>query len=364
MAVAPIHIDIFQGQSHYDAQLEAGQNDHLRRDRGQSAAGRLVMILKGKKILITGGAGFIGSALAERLVDDNEIVIYDNLSRDSLSGKAICSHPNLRLIQGDILDAPALAAAMAGCTHVVHCAAIAGIDTVSTQPVRTMTVNLIGSSNVLEAAAALGNMERVLCFSTSEVFGRQAFRCKETDSAVIGAMGEPRWTYAVSKLAEEHFASAYFMERGLPTVVLRPFNVYGPGQVGEGAIRNFILGALAGEEIRIFGDGSQIRSWCFVDDMIEATYRALVDPAAIGGSFNVGNPAASVTIHHLAHMIVELSNSVSSIRHAKAHQVDVDLRIPDVALLRDALGFEARVSLRDGLLRTIEYYRAQSDASP
>ncbi|TAN76286.1 MAG: NAD-dependent epimerase/dehydratase family protein [Magnetospirillum sp.] len=321
------------------------------------------MTLKDRKILITGGAGFIGSTLAERLIPDNEVVIYDNLSRNSLAAKAVRSHPNLRLIEGDVLDSLRLAEAMEGCSHVVHCAAIAGINTVSSRPVKTMEVNLLGSSNVLAIANAQGGIERVLCLSTSEVFGRQAFRCKETDSCVIGAMGEPRWTYAVAKLAEEHLASAYFLEFGLPIVVLRPFNVYGPGQVGEGAIRNFILGALANEELRIFGDGSQIRSWCFIDDMIEAIYRALVAPAAIGRSFNVGNPVASITIHQLAHMIVDLVGSSSTIRNIDAPQVDVDLRIPDVGLMRDTMGFEARIGLRDGILRTAAYYRAQANAS-
>ena len=146
-----------------------------------------------------------------------------------------------------------------GHTHVVHCAAIAGIDTVSTKPVTTMRVNMIGSANVLAAAHLAGGCERVVCFSTSEIFGRRAFRVTESDEANIGAVGEPRWTYAVSKLAEEHLALAYYIEHQLPVTVVRPFNVYGPGQVGEGAMRIFIERALAGQPIVVHGDGSQIR---------------------------------------------------------------------------------------------------------
>src|ERR1044071_6090553 len=125
---------------------------------------------------------------------------------------------------------------MAGADVVVHCAAIAGIDTVIQSPVTTMRVNMIGSANVLEAASKLNHCERVVCFSTSEGFGQHAFRSSETDAAVTGKVGEARWTYAVSKLAIEHMAIAYYHERALPTTVVRPFNVYGPGQVGEGAL--------------------------------------------------------------------------------------------------------------------------------
>src|SRR5206468_4233447 len=153
-----------------------------------------------------GGAGFIGSTLAGRLVDHNRVTIYDNFARDALTATGLASHPNVTVVRGDILDLKHVAEAMRGHSHVVHCAAIAGIDTVIRSPVTTMRVNMIGSANVLEAASRLSRCDRVVCFSTSEVFGQQAFRSAETDSAVMGRVGEARWTYAVSKLAEEHLA--------------------------------------------------------------------------------------------------------------------------------------------------------------
>ena len=235
-------------------------------------------MIENKTIFITGGAGFIGSTLAERLVEKNRLVLFDNLSRNSLKDKAFRNHPNLRLIEGDILDKGALDAAMVGANLIVHCAAIAGIDTVIKSPVRTMRVNMIGSANVLEAAASIKGIERVLCFSTSEVFGQRGFRSSETDDTVMGGVGEARWTYAVSKLAEEHLAIAYHKEFGLPTVVVRPFNVYGPGQVGEGALRNFVQRAIRNEPIEIHGDGTQIRAWCYVDDMVRGVELGLEHP--------------------------------------------------------------------------------------
>ena len=228
------------------------------------------MALTGKRILITGGAGFIGTTLARTLVDANEILAYDNLHRDALGGTDLADHPNFTFQQGDVLDADALRTAAAGVTHIVHCAGIAGVDTVLQSPVRTMRVNMIGTFNALEAALATQDtLERLVDFSTSEVFGTQAFRVAETSVTVTGSVGEARWTYAVSKLAGEHMAHAYHAELGVPTTTVRPFNVYGPGQIGGGAIRAFIEAALAGRDLTIHGDGSQIRAWTYVDDMVE-----------------------------------------------------------------------------------------------
>ena len=316
-------------------------------------------MLEGKKVFITGGAGFIGSTLAGRLVERNRIVIFDNLTRDSLKDKPIRNHPNLELIKGDILDFDSLQRAMAGADIVVHCAAIAGIDTVIKKPVTTMRVNMMGSANVLEAAAQLPRVDRVVCFSTSEVFGQHAFRSTETDSTVMGQVGEARWTYAVSKLAEEHLAIAYFQEKALPTTVVRPFNVYGPGQVGEGALRTFIQRAIRNEPIEIHGDGTQIRAWCYVDDMVDAVMLAMEHPKAVGESFNIGNQRAVTTIYGLVSAVVRVLDSKSPITFARKDYVDVELRVPSVIKARQLLGFDARVDLDEGIARTAEFYRGQ-----
>ena len=316
-------------------------------------------MISDKTIFITGGAGFIGSTLVGRLIDHNRIVVYDNLARDSLKDKPFRSHENLQLIEGDVLDLERLSQSMRGADIIVHCAAIAGVDTVIKSPVTTMRVNMVGSANVLEAAARLERLDRVVCFSTSEVFGRQAFRSSETDNTVMGQVGEARWVYAVSKLAEEHLAMAYHRERQLPVTVVRPFNVYGPGQVGDGALRTFVLRAIRNQPIEIHGDGTQIRAWCYVDDMVDGVLLAIAHPNAVGESFNIGNQKAVVTIYGLANTVVRVLASESSISFARKDYADVELRIPSVIKARELLGFEAKIDLDEGIRRSAEFYRSQ-----
>jgi nucleoside-diphosphate-sugar epimerase len=318
-------------------------------------------LLSEKRIFITGGAGFIGTTLARRLVDANEILALDNLHRDALSGTELAEHPNFRFHQADVLDADAVSELASGATHIVHCAAIAGVDTVLESPVRTMRVNLIGTYNALEAAVATQDtLERFLDFSTSEVFGTHAFRVSEGQVSTIGSVGEARWTYAVSKLAGEHMAHAYHDELRLPTVTVHPFNVYGPGQIGGGAIRAFIEAALAERELVIHGDGSQIRAWCYVDDMVDACLLCLERPEAVGQTFNVGNPRSTVTIWDLAQRIKRLTGCPGEIVFQPLHYADVELRIPNVEKARELLGFEPRVELDDGLAQTIAWYRQRA----
>jgi UDP-glucose 4-epimerase len=316
--------------------------------------------LTGRRVFITGGAGFIGTTLARRLVDANVVVALDNLHRDALSGTELATHPNFTFVQGDVLDAELVRDVAAGATHVVHCAAIAGVDTVLESPVRTMRVNLIGTYNVLEAAVATQpTLERLLDFSTSEVFGTHAFHVTEGQVSTIGSVGEARWTYAVSKLAGEHMAHAYHDELRLPTVTVHPFNVYGPGQIGGGAIRAFIEAALAGRDLVIHGDGSQIRAWCYVDDMVDAALACLEHREAVGQTFNVGNTRSTVTIWDLAQRIKRLTACPGEIVFQPLHYADVELRIPNVEKIRELLGWEAEVDLDDGLARTIAWYRSR-----
>jgi UDP-glucose 4-epimerase len=314
--------------------------------------------------VITGGAGFIGTTLARRLVDENQIVALDNLHRDTLGGTPLAEHPNFTFVQADVLDLERLTDLLRGATHVVHCAGIAGVDTVLESPVRTMRVNVVGTYNVLEAALATrGSLERLVDFSTSEVFGQHAFNVQEAHVTTIGSVGEARWTYAVSKLAGEHMAHAYHSELKLPTTSVRPFNVFGPGQIGGGAIRAFIEAALAGHDLTIHGDGSQIRAWCYVDDMVDGALLALEHSNAVGESFNIGNARSAVTIHDLAQRIKRLTGCPGEIVFQPLHYIDVELRIPNIEKARTLLGFEAKVDLDEGLERTIAWYRAKLGAT-
>lgn len=307
---------------------------------------------KSKTYFITGGAGFIANTLIQRYVTDSRIVVYDNFHRDTLTGSAFHGHPNLEVIRGDVLDLPLLTESMRGADVVIHAAGIAGIDTVIKNPVRTMQVNMIGTANALEAAHRNGIRNRFVDFSTSEVFGSMAFRSSEDDQTVSGSAGEARWTYAVSKLAGEHLAHAYFKQHGLPVVTVRPFNVYGPGQTGEGAIRIFIKRALKNETLRIDGDGNQIRAWCYVDDFVDCLTRCIENPAAVGESFNIGNARAVITILGLAQTVCRVLGSKSDIAFDPPLSADIAIRIPSVEKATKVLGFKAAVNLDEGIRRT------------
>jgi nucleoside-diphosphate-sugar epimerase len=231
-------------------------------------------------------------------------------------------------------------------------------------PVRTMRVNVIGTYNVLEAALATAStVERFIDFSTSEVFGTHAFRVQEGQVSTIGSVGEARWTYAVSKLAGEHMAHAYHDELALPTVTVHPFNVFGPGQIGGGAIRAFIETALRGNELVIHGDGSQIRAWCYVTDMVSGVLACLERPEAVGQAFNIGNPRSAVTIYDLAQRIKRLMRYDGETVFQPLHYADVELRIPNVEKARELLGWEPQVELDDGLAKTIAWYRERLPVS-
>jgi len=320
--------------------------------------------LENKQIFITGGAGFIANRLIAELVESNQIIVYDNYTRNTLKSSPYAGHPNIREIEGDVLDAEHLQRSMAGSHVVVHAAAIAGIDATVRNPVTTMRVNMLGTANALEAALHVGGVERFVEFSTSEVFGSHAFKVDESTQTVTGAVGEARWTYAVSKLAGEHLAHAYYKQYGLPTVTVRPFNVYGPGQTGEGAMSIFIRKALAGEDLYIFGDGSQIRAWCYVDDMVGGVMRCLTHPCAVGESFNIGNARAVTTVFGLAEAVLRVSKSDSKIVFREALSADIELRIPRVDKASELIGFQAQVDLDEGLAATIDWIRTHQQDLP
>jgi UDP-glucose 4-epimerase len=316
-------------------------------------------MISNSKIFISGGAGFIGSTLAGLLHEHNEIVIFDNFKRNSIKDQIFQNHKNITIVEGNILDINALGKAIQNADYIIHAAAIAGIDTVIQKPTETLRVNMIGTANILEAAKNISGLKRFLDFSTSEVFGTQAFNSKESDKSEIGSAKEARWGYAMSKLAGEHLTQAYFKEYNLKTVTVRPFNIYGPGQVGESAMLKFINQAIRDEDIFIYGDGTQIRAWCYIGDFIDGIMRCLENPAAIGDSFNIGNARAVVTIFGLAQTICNILNSKSKIVFKPALSADVELRIPSVKKAEDVLGFKATVNLEEGINRTAEWYKKQ-----
>lgn len=317
-------------------------------------------MIRDATLLLTGGAGFIGTALTRVLAEHNRVRVFDSLRRNALAEAGLDRHPNVELIVGDVREFDALRRATEGADYVIHMASIAGVDTVLKNPVLTMEVSLNGTMNALRAAREAGTVKRFVDFSTSEVFGSYAFRVREADVTSLGAVGEARWTYAVSKLATEHLAHNYWKQFGLPTCSIRPFNIYGPGQVGEGAIHAFVVRALRNEAIQIHNEGDQIRAWCYIDDIVESILMTLEREEAVGQAFNIGNPRSTITIYQLAQMIIRISGATSPIEFVRWDFPDVELRVPDVRKAERLLGYRARIDLEEGIRRTLDWYRAKA----
>lgn len=313
--------------------------------------------VKNSKIFITGGAGFIANRLATELVEDNEIVLFDNLHNNALQNSNIKNHKNVRLIKGDVRDIDALrAAADKDVTHFIHCAAIAGVDTVMADPMRVMTVNIKGTFNAVEVAEKLPQLVKFVDFSTSEVFGSHAYNVDEFTINPTVTVGEARWTYAISKLAGEFIVHSSHLQNKLPSVTVRPFNIYGPNQVGVGAIHNFVKCAISNIPLTVHDDGAQIRSWCYIDDFAHGVLLAM-SHSENGKSYNIGNPRSTLTVYNLAREIIMAAKSTSTIQFKKMNHTDVALRIPNIDSARNKLSFEPTVELDEGLRRTLEYYR-------
>jgi len=319
--------------------------------------------IKNKRILLTGGAGFIGSTLAERLIGNNEILIYDNFSRDSLKYKKLKTG-DLKIICDDVLNFDSLRKACEDFKPeiVIHLAAIAGIDTVIIDPVKTLDVNINGTLNLLRALKKYsGKLERFLDFSTSEVLGAYAYKSNEKSQTNFAPVGEGRWTYSISKVTGEHLVHSFYKQHGYPCVTIRPFNIYGPGQVGEGAIQIFIKNVVKGKNIEIHGEGDQIRSWCYIDDMVDGIDLCLTNKKAVGEVINIGNPKGTITISSLAEKIVLLCKSKSKIVYIPKNYVDVELRIPSIDKAKELLGFNPKVDLNEGIIRTYKWYSKNKD---
>jgi nucleoside-diphosphate-sugar epimerase len=311
----------------------------------------------GPRYVITGGAGFIGSHLAERLAGQAGLVLFDNLRRDSLRYTDLAARPGITFVAGDIRDRDAVARLVEGADAVVHLAAIAGVSSYYAEPETTLRVNIEGTAAVVDAVVAAG-VPRLVYVSTSEVHGPLAHDVDEESPCAIGPSSDRRWVYATSKLAGEHLVLRGGETHGFAATVLRPFNVYGPRQTGEGAIRNFCVAALTGAPLEVYGDGSAVRAWCYVDDFVAAALSTLNSPAAAGQVFNIGNPHAVADTNGLAELIVSLVPG-AAVRPGHVTRAEVGYRTPVIDKARKILDFEPRVGLREGLERTIDWTRSQ-----
>ena len=268
---------------------------------------------------------------------------------------------NVRLIASDIVEGREVESAAREADIVFHAAAIVGVRRVCNFPRETLETNFTGTSRILKALEKSTRLERFVYFSTSEVFGVNSFRVQENAPSAVGPAAEARWSYAIAKLAGEHLVKAYHRQVGMPVVTVRPFNVFGPRRLGAHAIRSFILSALLGEPIEVHGDGSQIRSWCYVEDFCEALIEMVSRPAAIGEDFNIGNPKNTLTIFQLAQKIVEITRSSAPITFVDHAFPDIEIRVPSLGKAHEILGFCPAYDLHRGLELTVDWYREHLD---
>ena len=296
-----------------------------------------------RSILITGSAGFIGSHLVEELDGHFMVIPYDIKEG----------------YKGDVLDKDFLHQAMKGVDIVIHCAATCGISSVDKRPADVIATNVLGTYNVFNAAAMLDNVELVINFSTSEVYGPRVYDGRESDPTFQEAIGSGRWHYAVGKLAGEYFADCFYRQERVNYVNVRPFNVFGPGQVGEGAIHNMVVKALSGEDLIVDNSGAQIRSWCYIDDFVLAIKLILAYTEKWNTTYNIGNPRNTLTVYSLAEKIVQLTQSKSDIICRTKTGPEVQYRMPNIEKLAGAVGFSPKVGLDEGLMKTIEWYRSK-----
>src|SRR6266516_1792018 len=307
-----------------------------------------------KHIVVTGGAGFIGSHLVERLLaDDHAVVVLDDLSTGSLENlQGVRKHPRLRILQARVSECAALAELTARADSIYHLAAAVGVELVLHSPVRTIQTNLRETEAVLAAASLHG--VQVLLTSTSEVYGKsQKESFSEDDDLLIGPPTQGRWSYACSKLMDEFMALSYAREKGLPVVVTRLFNTVGPRQTGRYGmvLPRFIAQAQAGKPLRVFGDGLQRRCFCAVEDTVEALVRLQSSPNARGQMVNVG-ATEEITILDLARLVTKTLRSNSPIELVPYEQAysagyeDMRRRRPDIAKLVALTGFRPATSLQ------------------
>jgi UDP-glucose 4-epimerase len=299
------------------------------------------------RYLITGGAGFIGSHLAEHLIEGGaSVTAIDDLSTGSLANVSVLArHPRFRMVVSPVEDEPVLHELVAEADVVVHLAAAVGVRLIVESPVRTIFTNVHGTEAVLRAAEI--SKTRVIVASTSEVYGKsEACPFREDSDLLLGPPTKGRWSYACSKALDEFLALAYGRERGVPVTIVRPFNIVGPRQTGRYGmvIPSFVRQAITGEPITVFGDGKQSRCFTHVRDAVVALGRLATEPRAIGETFNLGNPQ-EISINDLAILVREVVGSRVPIVHVpydEAYEAgfeDMRRRVPDVTKLTNLVGF-------------------------
>jgi UDP-glucose 4-epimerase len=324
------------------------------------------------KTLVTGGAGYIGSNLVDRLMErGDDVCVIDNLTTGSIHN--IAHHlgsTRFRLINDDIVDSQAMEAVVAECDVIYHLAAVVGVKHIVNDPLRTILTNVRGTENVL--LLAYRYWKRTVIASTSEIYGKSNGGALSEDSdRTLGSTTINRWSYSASKAIDEHLVYA-FHQKGLPVSIVRYFNSFGPrvNQDGYGSvIANFIRQALAGDPLTVHGDGRQTRCFTFVDDTVRGTMLAAERPEAVGEAFNIGRDA-EITILELAHLIKRLTGSSSEIvtlpyldYYGQSYE-DTPRRRPDTRKARERLGFSADVTLEQGLERTIAWCREHYRIAP
>ncbi|GAA5521914.1 GDP-mannose 4,6-dehydratase [Aliifodinibius salicampi] len=325
------------------------------------------------KYLITGGAGFIGSHLADRLLKDgHQITVIDNLSTGKLSNiNHLRDDPNFTIKVASVMDYHTLEQLVEECDQIFHLAAAVGVKLIMENPVETIVTNVQGTENVLKLASY--HDKKVLVASTSEVYGKLMEgnngidKLKEDGDWKLGPTSKRRWAYACSKAMDEFLSMAYYDEKKLPVVVARFFNTVGPRQTGTYGmvIPNFVQKALLNETIQVHGDGEQTRCFTYVKDAVDAIVKLMNTDDAEGEVFNIGGEE-EISMNELASMVKELTDSESEIHHIPYEEVygkgfeDMKRRTPDLAKIREAIGYEPTHTTEDILNNVIKYFRKES----
>jgi len=315
-------------------------------------------------VLVTGGAGFIGSHLSEALLKRGDnVTVLDDLStgrRENIYH--LHEYSNFEFVLGTILDGRIVDGLVSRCQTVFHLAAAVGVKYIIDNPLNSLHINTKGTENVFEAANR--HKRKVVLASTSEVYGKnEKESLSENDDRVLGTTAISRWGYSCTKAFDEFLALAYWREKKLPVVTVRFFNTCGPRQTGEYGmvIPRFVKAALLGHPLLVYGDGKQIRCFSYIDDIIEGMLALAEHPKAEGEIFNLGS-TEPVSIEELAQKVIQLTNSFSVIKYIPYEQAyeegfeDLRRRVPDIGKARNLVGFEPKTSLDQLLRHVIEYF--------